>query len=236
MVNNKKSKILIGCLALLLVLSVGYALFSQNITINGTATAKGEFDIAITCEPDITDELSDALIKLGFSETEITSYRNAQNSYENDICTVSGNEVTYSVGLLAPAAKRLFTIKVTNAGSIPIHLSEVQRGRRTYTGGITLTDGTIKRVEEFSSESKETILWDEPLLSAFDIKGFDINDFETPNPEDLVLNTGDSLYFLVDASLPVDFYEVSTAYGTTYTSMDFSVSASDKFIFAQITD
>ena len=46
---NKKNKILVGCLALLLVLSVGYALFSETITINGTATAKGNFDIVGTC-------------------------------------------------------------------------------------------------------------------------------------------------------------------------------------------
>mgnify|MGYP003308183578 CR=1 FL=1 len=44
-VMNKKNKILVGCLSLLLVLSVGYALFSETITINGTATAKGNFDI-----------------------------------------------------------------------------------------------------------------------------------------------------------------------------------------------
>ena len=46
---NKKNKILVGCLALLLVLSVGYALFSETIEINGTATAKGDFDITYTC-------------------------------------------------------------------------------------------------------------------------------------------------------------------------------------------
>ena len=50
MKNEKKSKILIGCLALLLVMAVGYALFSETITINGTATAKGDFDISFTCE------------------------------------------------------------------------------------------------------------------------------------------------------------------------------------------
>ena len=47
---NKKNKILVGCLALLLVLSVGYALFSETITINGTATAKGSFGFEYTCE------------------------------------------------------------------------------------------------------------------------------------------------------------------------------------------
>ena len=46
---SKNNKILIGCLALLLVMSVGYALFSDTITINGSATAKGEFKLTTTC-------------------------------------------------------------------------------------------------------------------------------------------------------------------------------------------
>ena len=46
---NNRNKILVGCLALLLALSVGYALFSETITINGTATAKGSFDIGFEC-------------------------------------------------------------------------------------------------------------------------------------------------------------------------------------------
>ena len=48
--DKRKNKILIGCLALLLVMTVGYALFSETITINGTATAKGDFNIEYTCE------------------------------------------------------------------------------------------------------------------------------------------------------------------------------------------
>ena len=38
---NNKNKILVGCLALLLVMTVGYALFSETITINGIVRAKG---------------------------------------------------------------------------------------------------------------------------------------------------------------------------------------------------
>ena len=45
--EKNKNKILIGCLALLLVMAVGYALFSETITINGTATAKGDFNMQI---------------------------------------------------------------------------------------------------------------------------------------------------------------------------------------------
>ena len=42
----KKNKILVGCLSLLLVLSVGYALFSETITINGTATAEINYNLS----------------------------------------------------------------------------------------------------------------------------------------------------------------------------------------------
>ena len=46
--DKRKNKILIGCLALLLVMTVGYALFSETITINGTAKAEGKFNIEFT--------------------------------------------------------------------------------------------------------------------------------------------------------------------------------------------
>ena len=53
---SRNNKILVGCLALLLVMSVGYALFSDTITINGSATAQGEFDMEIV-SASITDEV-----------------------------------------------------------------------------------------------------------------------------------------------------------------------------------
>ena len=46
--DKRKNKILVGCLSLLLVMAVGYALFSETITINGTAKAEGKFNIEFT--------------------------------------------------------------------------------------------------------------------------------------------------------------------------------------------
>ena len=46
--DKTRNKIFVGCLALLLVMVVGYALFSQNLTINGTAKAEGKFNIEFT--------------------------------------------------------------------------------------------------------------------------------------------------------------------------------------------
>ena len=46
--DKTRNKIFVGCLALLLVMVAGYALFSQNLTINGTAKAEGKFNIEFT--------------------------------------------------------------------------------------------------------------------------------------------------------------------------------------------
>ena len=99
---NKKNKILLGCLALLLVLSVGYALFSETIEINGTATAKGSFDITESCE------LGDTYNILGKIE----------GGYGNDKCAIVDNVVTFSTELYYPTANRSFTVYLENTGTI----------------------------------------------------------------------------------------------------------------------
>ena len=45
---KKKNMIIIGVIALILAVSVGYALFSDTLTINGTATAQGDFSFSVT--------------------------------------------------------------------------------------------------------------------------------------------------------------------------------------------
>ena len=105
---SKNNKILIGCLALLLVMSVGYALFSDTITINGTATAKGDFDITAMCEPGISSKVG-TVNSLGLS---------SEGGYENDTCSTDGDNISVNVGFLYPGAKRYFTYKFTNTGTI----------------------------------------------------------------------------------------------------------------------
>ena len=103
MINDKKSKILIGCLALLLVMAVGYALFSETITINGTATAKGDFDISYTCEA------SDAI----------------GNPTNLGTCTIEGNQIITTSNLTKPTDMVGYIVTITNNGSIPAVLKTV---------------------------------------------------------------------------------------------------------------
>ncbi len=110
---NNRNKILVGCLALLLVLSVGYALFSETITINGTATAKGSFDIGVTCQTGLAN-----VSGLEDNAIAILSGPTNEVSFSGDTCTASGNTVTFNTNLDAPGAMRYYTIKATNNGTI----------------------------------------------------------------------------------------------------------------------
>ena len=103
---------------------IGYALFSENLTIDGTAKAEGSFDITAECTPGLPDERF------------IIGDIHKDNNYENDSCEVSDNKVTYSASLLQDGAVRNFTIKLTNTGTIDAKLNMDQVNENTeYCNG-----------------------------------------------------------------------------------------------------
>ena len=109
---NNKNKILVGCLALLLVLSVGYALFSETITINGTATAKGDFDISYTCNV-ITEE------------THLNNNVSVDPSTGVGTCKIEDGVIKTTSTLNKPTDAVSYHIVLTNNGSIPAVLKTV---------------------------------------------------------------------------------------------------------------
>ena len=112
MKNEKKSKILIGCLSLLLVMTVGYALFSETITINGTATAKGDFDISFTCE---------TLTSTNATADEVDTVTKGGTG----TCNIEGQTITTTSNLTKPTDMVVYRVKLTNEGSIPAVLKTV---------------------------------------------------------------------------------------------------------------
>ena len=113
--DKTRNKIFVGCLALLLVMVVGYALFSQNLTISGTAKAEGDFSVTPTCQTGIPSNLV-ASVKSFFTKNDVAWVD--ENAYYDDSCTVSGNTINYQSSFKYPGARRYFTVKVTNTGSI----------------------------------------------------------------------------------------------------------------------
>ena len=118
--DKTRNKIFVGCLALLLVMVVGYALFSQSLNITGTATAKGDFSVTPTCQAGVPDNL------LAAAKT-VEGWNSEENGYSDDSCTVSGNTVDFKSSFKWPGATRYFTVKVKNTGSVtavPTDVSE----------------------------------------------------------------------------------------------------------------
>ena len=113
--DKTRNKIFVGCLALLLVMVAGYALFSQNLTINGTAKAQGDFSVTATCQAGIPDNLLEGA-KAYLAQSEMPYVKD--NGYYDDSCTVSGNNINYQASFKYPGARRYFVVKVKNTGSI----------------------------------------------------------------------------------------------------------------------
>ena len=100
---NKSNKILIGVLSFVVVCVVGYALFSETITVTGTATASGDFSFEKKC----------------FAGDSRNVYQDLkQGGYGTESCTVNGDTVSISSELLYPSAQRLYTIEMKNTGAI----------------------------------------------------------------------------------------------------------------------
>ena len=105
--DKTRNKIFVGCLALLLVMVAGYALFSQNLTINGIAKAEGDFSLTMTCTTGILDEIKNYDADYG-----------SESGYSNDSCTVKEDTAAFYTELAYPTARRYFTVKVVNTGTI----------------------------------------------------------------------------------------------------------------------
>lgn len=122
---KKNKMIIIIALTFILICSVGYAIFSENINISGTASAKGDFEFTATCQPGLSSEVPESLVKIVSDYNDVSGtedYPSVESGYNNDTCSVSGKTVTFSADLKYPSAMRVFTIKITNTGSIPMSL------------------------------------------------------------------------------------------------------------------
>lgn len=119
---KKQNIAIIGVIAFVLAVAVGYALFSETITINGTATAKGDFDVEFTTIGTPTCS--------GYSK-DCTADNLAVIATDKNSITVTVDKLQY------PGAYVTIPVTVTNVGSIPAVLKSI-----TETG--LTTDSTVK--------------------------------------------------------------------------------------------
>lgn len=150
---KKQNIAIIGVIAFVLAVAVGYALFSQTLTINGTATAKGSFDVVFQLDKEGSDNAlaytatcnagykycSEGSYDLAATDaTEATAQKTAVAvlSDNNHTLTITVDKLTY------PGATITVPFRVKNKGSIDAKLKSINQ---------TGTDGNGKAEDAIMS-------------------------------------------------------------------------------------
>lgn len=122
-------------LAIFITLSVGYALFSDTITIEGTATAQGEFDVSINCVSGISPEL-------GVTVKQVSSDVDTESGFDSEYCVVNGLDVEYGADLKYPSSLKIYTIEITNNNDFSVKVDEtsVNADSKKYIDDILVED------------------------------------------------------------------------------------------------
>lgn len=144
---RKQSVIVVGIIAFLLALSVGYALFSETITINGTATAKGNFDVEFT-NAIITNEVG--------------------STGSSAVISTDKNSLDITVPKLEyPGAYAEISVTVTNRGTIPAILNGIEENGLINDTSIKISYAGLKELKDQTLNQNGTqtftikVMWDE---------------------------------------------------------------------------
>ncbi len=170
--RSKKNKIIIGVIALILCVAVGYAIFSETLKVEGTATASGSFDITMTCE-------------------------NTQFIGATGNCQVNDNTVTTTSEFSKPTDAAGFIIKVTNNGTIPAKLTTVSSNNNkkykdsSIGNDIYLDDNFLEAYYDIRKYSQEEDNYDERIC-----EGYFCSDDEIPS-KNLILKPQESVYLVI---------------------------------------
>ncbi len=139
---NKNNKLLIGMLAFVVACVVGYALFSENITVTGSATASGDWGITASCSDTIPAAVVD-----DYETTDV------QGGFEKDSCEASANTIIANTTLLYPSAMKLYHGEYKNTGSINA-VFKIGTDLTNVLGGAASEDGALSA--ELKLYNKET--------------------------------------------------------------------------------
>lgn len=112
MARKSNPKTIIVCLVILLFIlltSVGYAVFSESLTVSGTANAKGTFDLVFQ-DAKVVDVTTDGVDVAGTT---------AQITDDGDTLIVNVADIAH------PGAGAEFSVDIVNMGTIPAEIKSV---------------------------------------------------------------------------------------------------------------
>ena len=144
--NKKRTYIIIGLCAILVVMAVGYAAFSQMLTINGTATSTNSW-----C--------------LGFDNTKTNTYTTTTGvtgataptgsmSYSGTACSTKYvPTVTLASVFNQPGDQVEYTLTIKNASSVGAAIKSILIDNTSVTSNTTITKGNIQYIVEMPAST-----------------------------------------------------------------------------------
>lgn len=159
MKKSKKNYIAIVLVVLLLALAVGYAAFSQTLTISGTANASGKWDVKFT-----TATISQSIVTGAGTNTATPS--------------TDGKSITVTVNLATPGDGANIHTVITNAGNVDAKL-KTDGFKVTGTGSTTFTsttsEGGVTTYKSGAILVKVPAVTAEHTIAATETKTFDFS-------------------------------------------------------------
>lgn len=131
MKKSKKNYVAIVLIVLLLALAVGYAAFSSQLTISGTAKANGKWDVK-------------------FTTADITNSIVSTTAANEATVAPDGKSITVTVNLATPGDGANIHTVITNAGNVVAKL-KTDGFKVTGTGSTTFTSTTADGVTTYKS-------------------------------------------------------------------------------------
>lgn len=168
---KKNSKLLIiGISIFVIALAIGYALFSENISISGTAKAEGQLDLQIT-NVDVSGQISGG--------------KTPSNYIDYD---VEGTKITMTVNLTAPNDYFQITANIENHGSVDARLNDVNATPNFNRADVC---GLMAELSEECGFFKDMTYYDEETGVYFVSALANITNMEL-NSTDIVIPAGDT--------------------------------------------
>ena len=187
---SRQNKIVVGIVALVLALTVGYALFSQSLNIGGTASADGTFEL-------VFDSIG-TIVEKGSTGAEAT------NSQDKKTLTITVPNLEY------PGAYVQVPVVIKNTGTVDAKLLGITTEglsnddmEVTYTG---LEQNDIIK-SEATRDIVITIKWKESSVTTSSSLSFNIGlNYEQVRVEDITTGSSESSFPVVEGQLGDNVY------------------------------
>lgn len=174
--ESVSKQIVVSTIVAILVMGIGFALFSDTITVSGTASTTGSMDIEVSSVSVISNGAG--TVSESNNDTTKDNQWNVSSDKNSVILTVNN--------LLYPGASAKYTITLKNTGTIDAKLSEITSSINASDLNIT-TENIMKDEVITANGGTKTftvdVVWDEESQEGFDGEEFNIvYNFSQVNP------------------------------------------------------